>query len=146
VATQQAVYISHIEICSSLHDYHFFHEPEEMLACMISGHSGVLNGSLVRWSWSSNFGVYKASENSEDLLDISLLFDLLVVMRMAAVVQMRAALMRCGLNHTTADYVMNEQGYDTSEELMMASQDGFDTIVKNAIRAAPPGGVSFVAT
>jgi hypothetical protein len=80
-------------ICSSLHDYHF-HEPEEMLACMISGHSGVLNGSLVRWSWSSNFGVYKASENSEDLLDISLLFDLLVVMRMAAVVQMRAALMR----------------------------------------------------
>ena len=49
---------------------------------------------------------------------------------MAAVVQMRAALMRCGLNQATADYVMNEQGYDSLEELML---------VKNAIRAAPPG-------
>ena len=41
---------------------------------------------------------------------------------MAAVVQMRAALMRCGLNQATADYVMNKQGYDSPEELMLASQ------------------------
>jgi hypothetical protein len=52
---------------------------------------------------------------------------------------MRAALMRCGLNQATADYVMDEQGYDTPEELLMASKDGFDTMVKNAIRASPQG-------
>ncbi len=36
-------------------------------------------------------------------------------------------------------YVMDRQGYNSQEELLMASQDGFDTMVKNAIRAAPPG-------
>ena len=34
---------------------------------------------------------------------------------------------------------MDRQGYNSQEELLMASQDGFDTMVKNAIRAAPPG-------
>ena len=56
---------------------------------------------------------------------------------MAGVVTMRAALMRCGLNEETADYVMEDQGFDSPVELLMASQDSFDTMVKNAIKSAP---------
>jgi hypothetical protein len=50
---------------------------------------------------------------------------------------MRAALMRCGLNEETADYVMEDQDFDSPVELLMASQDSFDTMVKNAIKSAP---------
>ena len=46
--------------------------------------------------------------------------------------------MRCGLNQATAEYVIEAQGYDSTEELVMASQDSFDTMVKNAIKSAPP--------
>ncbi len=30
---------------------------------------------------------------------------------------MRAALVRCGLNQTTANYAMTDQGFDSAEEL-----------------------------
>ena len=58
--------------------------------------------------------------------------------KMAAQVQMRAAFMRCGVNQPTADYIMEMQGYDTPEELAMASQDDFDSMIKNAIKSSPP--------
>ena len=58
---------------------------------------------------------------------------------------MRAALMRCGLNRATADYMIGDQGFDTVEELLMASKDSFDSMIKNAIRAAP-AGVSFASS
>ena len=61
--------------------------------------------------------------------------------RMAAVVQMRNALMRCGLNQATSTYMMDEQGFDSTEELLMSSKEAFDTMVKNAIKSAPPGVV-----
>ena len=51
---------------------------------------------------------------------------------MAAMIQMRNALMRCGLNHETCEYVMGEQGFDSTEELLMSSKRSFDTMVKNA--------------
>lgn len=57
---------------------------------------------------------------------------------MAGVVNMRAALMRCGLNQATAEYVMDDQGFDSVEELLMASRESFDTMVKNAIKSSPP--------
>jgi hypothetical protein len=46
--------------------------------------------------------------------------------------------MRCGLNQATAEYVIEAQGYDSTEELVMVSQDNFDTMVRNAIKSAPP--------
>ena len=56
---------------------------------------------------------------------------------MAAMIQMRNALMRCGLNQATSDYMMDEQGFDSTEELLMSSKESFDTMVKNAIKSAP---------
>ena len=50
---------------------------------------------------------------------------------------MRNALVRCGLNETTADYVIVDQGINSSEELLMSSKESFDTMVKNAIKSAP---------
>ena len=50
---------------------------------------------------------------------------------------MRAAMQRCGLNQTTANYIMEDEGFDTTEELLMASKDSFDTMIKNAIKSAP---------
>ena len=64
---------------------------------------------------------------------------------MAAAVNMRNALTRCGLNETTADYVMQIQGYDTPEELALAPQDDLDQMIKNAIKSAPED-VTFLAT
>jgi hypothetical protein len=61
---------------------------------------------------------------------------------MAAMVQIRNALMRCGLNHENSVYVMDEQGFDSTEELLMLSKESFDTMVKNAIKSAP-ADVSF---
>ncbi|KAI2497147.1 hypothetical protein MHU86_17350 [Fragilaria crotonensis] len=57
---------------------------------------------------------------------------------MADAVNMRAALERCGLNQTTATYVMTDQGFDSTEELLMASKESFDTMIKNAIKSSPP--------
>jgi hypothetical protein len=53
--------------------------------------------------------------------------------------------MRCGLNQATAEYVIEAQGYDSTEELVMVSQDhSYDTMVRNAIESAPPD-VTFLA-
>ena len=65
--------------------------------------------------------------------------------RAPAVNQMRTALMRCGLNRVTADYMIGDQGFDSTEELLMASKDSFDSMIKNAIRSAPVG-VTFAST
>ena len=51
---------------------------------------------------------------------------------------MRAALVRCGLNQTTANYVMTDQGFDSAEELLMASKESFETMGTNAIKSSPP--------
>lgn len=56
---------------------------------------------------------------------------------MADLVSMRAALTRCGLNQTTANYIMTEQGFDSAEELLMASKESFETMVKNAVKSSP---------
>ena len=64
---------------------------------------------------------------------------------MAAAVNMRNALTRCGLTETTADYIMEVQGYDTPEELALAPQDDLDQMIKSAIKSAPEG-VTFPAT
>ena len=56
---------------------------------------------------------------------------------MADVVSMRAALQRCGLDQATANYVIDSQGFDSTEELLMASQESFDTMIKNAIKSSP---------
>ena len=42
-------------------------------------------------------------------------------------VQLRNALTRCGWTQPTADYVIRAQGYNSTEELLIASQDGLDT-------------------
>jgi hypothetical protein len=41
--------------------------------------------------------------------------------------------------------MISDQGFDTTEELLMASKDSFDTMIKNAIRAAPVG-VTFASS
>jgi hypothetical protein len=41
---------------------------------------------------------------------------------------MRAALVRCGLNQTTANYVMTDQGFDSAEELLMVSKESYQVI------------------
>ena len=51
---------------------------------------------------------------------------------------MRFTFERCGLNDTTATYVMVDQGFDTTEELYMSSKDIFENMIKNAIKSAPP--------
>ena len=51
---------------------------------------------------------------------------------------MRNALMRCGLNQATSEYMMEDQGIDSTEELLMSSKESFDTMVKNAVKSAPP--------
>ena len=56
---------------------------------------------------------------------------------MATIANMRAALMRCGLNNATANYVITDQGFDSPHELLMASQESVDVMFKNAIRLAP---------
>ena len=53
----------------------------------------------------------------------------------AAAIAMRAAYMRCGLNAETADYIIEDQGIDSTEELLMSSKDSFDSMIKNANRA-----------
>jgi hypothetical protein len=53
----------------------------------------------------------------------------------AAAIAMRAAYLRCGLNAETADYIMEDQGIDSTEELLMSSKDSFDSMIKNANRA-----------
>ena len=50
---------------------------------------------------------------------------------------MRNTLVRCGLNETTADYVIVDQGINSTEELLMSSKENFNTMVKNAIKLAP---------
>ena len=59
---------------------------------------------------------------------------------------MRNALMRCGLNQVTSEYVMDEQGFDSTEELLMSSKESFDTMVKNAIKSAPADVISSSAS
>ncbi len=51
------------------------------------------------------------------------------------------ALMRCGLNQAMSIYMMDDQGFDSTEELLMLSKESFNTMVKNAIKSAPPGAV-----
>jgi nitrogen-specific signal transduction histidine kinase len=40
--------------------------------------------------------------------------------------------------------MVSDQGFDSTEELLMASKDSFDSMIRNAIRSAP-AGVSFVS-
>jgi hypothetical protein len=41
--------------------------------------------------------------------------------------------------------MIGDQGFDSTEELLMASKDSFDSMIKNAIRSAPVG-VTFAST
>ena len=61
-----------------------------------------------------------------------------------AINQMQNALIRCGLNRGTADYMIVDQGFDSTEELLRASKESFDSMIKIAIRAAP-AGVTFAS-
>lgn len=56
---------------------------------------------------------------------------------MAAAVNMRNALQRCGFNLATSDFIM-EQGYDSPEELLNVSEDDLDLMIKSASRHPPP--------
>ena len=60
---------------------------------------------------------------------------------MAAVVNMRNALQRCGFNLATSDFIMG-QGYDSPEELLSVSEDDLDLMIKSASRH-PPVDVQF---
>jgi hypothetical protein len=112
---------------------------------MVSLFSGVLNASLVHWGrrpknlplmpYSLTIQVARrwkicglAVSTECFALPSKFRFKSLLVSKMAA--QMRTALMRCGLNQATAVYVMDSQDYNSPEALLMASQDGFDTKVK----------------
>ena len=55
----------------------------------------------------------------------------------AAMASMRNALIRCGLNEQTVAYVMDTQGYDSPEQLLMTSQVDLDNMVKYVIKSAP---------
>jgi hypothetical protein len=57
---------------------------------------------------------------------------------MAAAVNMRNALQRCGFNLATSDFIMGQQGYDYPEELLSVSEDDLDLMTKSASRHAPP--------
>ena len=56
---------------------------------------------------------------------------------MAAAVNMRNALQRCGFNLATSDFIM-EQGYDSPKELLNVSEDDLDLMIKSASRHPPP--------
>ena len=56
---------------------------------------------------------------------------------MAAAVNMRNALQRCGFNLATSDFIM-EQGYDSPEELLNVSEDDLDLMIRSASRHPPP--------
>ena len=60
---------------------------------------------------------------------------------MAAAVNMRNALQRCGFNLATSDFIMG-QGYDSPEELLSVSEDDLDLMIKSASRH-PPADVQF---
>jgi hypothetical protein len=59
---------------------------------------------------------------------------------MVNAVNMHVALERCGLNQMSATYVMTDQDFDSTEELLMASKESIETMIKNnAIKSSPPG-------
>ena len=60
---------------------------------------------------------------------------------MAMIAHMRAAFVKCGLNNATANYVITDQGFDNSYDLLMASKESVDNMVKNAIESAPADAV-----
>ena len=53
---------------------------------------------------------------------------------MAVIAHMQAAFVKCGLNNATANYVITDQGFDSPYDLLMASKESVDTMVKNAIK------------
>jgi hypothetical protein len=56
---------------------------------------------------------------------------------MAAAVNMRNAIQRCGFNLATSDFIM-QQGYDSPEELLNVSEDDLDLMIRSASRHPPP--------
>ena len=51
---------------------------------------------------------------------------------------MKNALRRCGFNVATAQDLIN-QGFETPEKLLLASESDFDLVARTVARTPPPG-------